>query len=108
MLATVLGGIYGPGKPQVEMLEQDSRLGWTPYYRKFIQTHLKLIVFLPQSIDSLSGDAKSFLISLAKQVHLLLILPPRSADITGPRAYELDIIAPDRPRIFVHTNILQR
>lgn len=44
-------------------------------YRHLVQVVLKLVVLLPDELDAVERDANGALVSLAKGVHPLLVLP---------------------------------
>lgn len=73
-------------------------------YRQFVEAHLKLVVFLPQIVDSRHGHSNRPLIDGADLVHLLLIFPTRTANIARRSLDELNIVLPNATRLPVHAN----
>ena len=76
-------------------------------YGDLVQAHLKLIIFLPQSVDIDHWDADRALIGLPELVHLLLILPGGSSDLSWCGLDKLNILLPDSSGFSIHSDVGQ-
>ncbi len=93
--------------PKIPLVTHLTIWGATKKYRCLIQTHLKSIILFPELICRLSRNSYGTLIDLPKDIHLLLVLPATSANITRAGFSKLNIVLPQFPGVFIKTNILQ-
>ena len=75
--------------------------------RRLIQALFELVIFSPEGVQVGDRYADSTLVGLSEHIHLLLVLPAVSSDVTRTRLEELYIVVPYLAGIAVLADVVE-